>query len=397
MRLSLPSGELTLERHPVGDRTLRAWDAADEYALAHLDELGPRVGSTLLVNDAFGALATGVTAQGGAAVVDSWSDSFVSHLATTANLERNGIDPSAVCLVADVDDLSGPDGSVRYDTVVVKIPRHLSLLEHQLRSIAPLLAPGAAVIGAGMTKHIHTSTIELFEQIVGPTSTSLAKKKARLIQCEPTTRDGEALDGEALGVEGPEPWITYALARTGETVTSAPGVFSSSKLDGGTAFFLEHLPKREGPDRVVDLGCGNGVVGMIAARRNPDAELTFVDESFLAVRSAEITFRANLGGDREARFVVGDGLSVLGSGEPIAPGSVDLVLNNPPFHTNNAISDATAWQMFSDAHRALRSGGELWVVGNRHLAYHAKLKRLFGNCKVAASNSKFVVLQAIRA
>jgi 16S rRNA (guanine1207-N2)-methyltransferase len=52
--------------------------------------------------------------------------------------------------------------------------------------------------------------------------------------------------------------------------------------------------------------------------------------------------------------------------------------------------------MFADSRRSLRRGGELWVVGNRHLGYHAKLKRLFGNCEVVASNTKFVVLRAVR-
>jgi 16S rRNA (guanine1207-N2)-methyltransferase len=60
------------------------------------------------------------------------------------------------------------------------------------------------------------------------------------------------------------------------------------------------------------------------------------------------------------------------------------------------VSDEVAWQMFVQSHRALRPGGVLTVVGNRHLAYHAKLKRIFGNCTVVASNSKFVVFRAGR-
>jgi 16S rRNA (guanine1207-N2)-methyltransferase len=72
------------------------------------------------------------------------------------------------------------------------------------------------------------------------------------------------------------------------------------------------------------------------------------------------------------------------------------VVNNPPFHDDHAVGDATAWRMFRDAHRALRPGGELWVVGNRHLGHHAKLGRLFGGCTTVAANPKFVVLRAER-
>jgi len=52
--------------------------------------------------------------------------------------------------------------------------------------------------------------------------------------------------------------------------------------------------------------------------------------------------------------------------------------------------------MFEQAKRSLRNGGELRIVGNRHLGYHLKLKRLFGNCEVLGSDRKFVVLGAIR-
>jgi 16S rRNA (guanine1207-N2)-methyltransferase len=52
--------------------------------------------------------------------------------------------------------------------------------------------------------------------------------------------------------------------------------------------------------------------------------------------------------------------------------------------------------MFGTARAALRPGGELWVVGNRHLGYHVRLRRLFGRCDLVASDPKFVVLRAVR-
>lgn len=75
---------------------------------------------------------------------------------------------------------------------------------------------------------------------------------------------------------------------------------------------------------------------------------------------------------------------------------MDLVLCNPPFHSHQAVTDATARNMFAGAHAALRQGGELWVVGNRHLAYHTQLRRIFGNCVTVAGDPKFVVLRAVK-
>ena len=72
------------------------------------------------------------------------------------------------------------------------------------------------------------------------------------------------------------------------------------------------------------------------------------------------------------------------------------ILCNPPFHQQHAITDHIAWQMFNDARRSLKYGGELYVVGNRHLDYFRKLKRAFGNCTTIATNNKFVVLKATK-
>ncbi|WP_308169602.1 class I SAM-dependent methyltransferase [Acrocarpospora catenulata] len=268
--------------------------------------------------------------------------------------------------------------------LLVRVPKSLALLEDQLCRLAPAVHAGTVVVGAGMVTEIHTSTLRLFERVLGPTRTSLAERKARLIFCTPDPD----LPRE------PSPWPkTYTLDAdagpvSGRVVCDYAGVFCAERLDIGTRFFLKHLPELRGPLRVVDLGCGNGVVGLAAALIDPDAELIFVDESYPAVASARATFEANITG--KAEFHVADGMSEM------SPESVDVVLNNPPFHSHRATSDATAWRMFTGSRRALRKGGELWVVGNRHLGYHAKLRRLFGNCQVVASDPKFVVLRAVK-
>ncbi|MGW2139149.1 methyltransferase, partial [Streptomyces sp. NPDC001773] len=56
----------------------------------------------------------------------------------------------------------------------------------------------------------------------------------------------------------------------------------------------------------------------------------------------------------------------------------------------------SAFTMFHGARTALRQGGELWVVGNRHLGYHTQLRRTFGNCTTVAGDPKFVVLRAVK-
>jgi 23S rRNA (guanine1835-N2)-methyltransferase len=52
--------------------------------------------------------------------------------------------------------------------------------------------------------------------------------------------------------------------------------------------------------------------------------------------------------------------------------------------------------MFKDAESLLQNGGQLFVVGNRHLDYPNKLKRLFGNATMIATNQKFSILSATK-
>ncbi|CAL9360771.1 Ribosomal RNA large subunit methyltransferase G [Streptomyces sp. enrichment culture] len=376
-RMTTPWGEHVLTRFPEDPRDrLRAWDASDEYLLGHLAEREvPLSGTVVVVGDRWGALVTALAAHRPVQVTDS----HLAQEATRANLERDGVEPGSVRLLTTQDP--PPD---RIDVLLVRVPKSLALLEDQLLRLAPALHGGTVVVGTGMVKEIHTSTLRLFERIVGPTRTSQAVKKARLIFAEPD-----------LALERPvNPWpLAYPLpddvgALAGRTVVNHAGVFCADRLDIGTRFLLGHLPD-VGARRVVDLGCGNGVVGTAVALADPGADVLFTDESFQAVASARATYRAN-GAAGRAEFRVGDGLS----GVPDA--SVDLVLNNPPFHSHRATTDATAWRMFTGARRVLRPGGELWVVGNRHLGYHVKLRRVFGNSRLVAGNPKFVVLKAVR-
>ncbi|GGV90215.1 ribosomal RNA large subunit methyltransferase G [Streptomyces massasporeus] len=376
-RMTTPWGEPALTRFPEDPRDrLRAWDASDEYLLRHLaEERVPLDGTVVVVGDRWGALVTALAAHRPVQITDS----HLAQEATRANLARAGVEPGAVRLLTTQDP--PPE---RIDVLLVRVPKSLALLEDQLLRLAPAVHAGTVVVGTGMVKEIHTSTLTLFERILGPTRTSLAEKKARLIFCAPDP---------ALERPG-NPWpYVYTLpdgigAAAGGTVVNHAGVFCADRLDIGTRFFLHHLPEGGGR-RVVDLGCGNGVVGTSVALADPDAEVLFVDESFQAVASAEATYKAN-GVSGHAEFRVGDGLAGVPSG------SVDLVLNNPPFHSHQATTDATAWRMFTGARRALRPGGELWVIGNRHLGYHVKLRKLFGNSRLVASDPKFVVLKAVK-
>ena len=380
-------GSYRLQRYPVRKKeTLRAWDSADEYLLQYLEEkkLLQTDTSLLIINDSFGGLSLPLNKFQPVVITDS----YLSMQALQLNMQNNDVDEDSITVI---DSLVTPESTlnVRSDIgnhiVLIKIPKSLAMLEDQLHRIRPLLDKSTVVIAAAMTRHIHMSTLELFEKIIGPTKSSRAQKKSRLIFSQ--------FDADLTVADNPYPKsyaLPYKLDDVDIEVKNHAAVFSQEKLDLGSQFFIENLPVSEQYETIVDLGCGNGVLGLMAAIKNPAAKIIFTDESYMAVESAISNFLSVFEDTREAEFLQTDSL------QGIEDSSVSLVLCNPPFHQNNAINDNVAWQMFFEARLALENKGELWVIGNRHLAYHAKLKKLFGNAEVVASNNKFVIVKAIK-
>lgn len=160
---------LTLQRFPATDdvNPLQAWEAADEYLLQQLDDteiLGP----VLILNDAFGALSCALAEHKPYSI----GDSYISELATRENLRLNGIDESSVKFLDSTADYPQQPG-----VVLIKVPKTLALLEQQLRALRKVVTSDTRIIAGAKARDIHTSTLELFEKVLGPTTTTLAWKK----------------------------------------------------------------------------------------------------------------------------------------------------------------------------------------------------------------------------
>ena len=363
---------LTLKRFPETDdvNPLQAWEAADDYLLQQLDDTEIS-GPVLIFNDAFGALACALAEHKPYSI----GDSYLSELATRENLRHNELDESSVRFLESTADY--PQAPA---VVLIKIPKQLALLEQQLRALRKVVTPETRIIGGTKARDVHNSTLELFEKVLGTTTTTLAWKKARLINCVYTAPAlADAPETNSWKLEG-TPW----------TIHNHANVFSRNGLDIGARFFIEHLPSNlEG--EIVDLGCGNGVVGLTLLERNPEANVVFVDESPMAVASSRLNVETNMPDavDR-CEFMINNALS------GVEPFRFNAVLCNPPFHQQHALTDSVAWEMFHHARRCLKINGELVIVANRHLDYFHKLKKIFGNCTTVATNSKFVVLKAVK-
>jgi 23S rRNA (guanine1835-N2)-methyltransferase len=351
-----------LHRYPRNPRELlQAWDSADELLLAHAlteDLTSKRV---LVLNDSFGALACGLNVDD----LTSYTDSYLSAQGTELN-SKGIIKP-----LSRLSELSG-----NYDHVFARIPKNMTFFEDELTALTHHLTPGATLNFGYMVKHQAKSAFDLIERLVGKTSTSLARKKARLIFARFEKSASSRLAPAHISIDSfSEPFTNYS------------NVFSREKLDIGTRFFLDHLPTGKF-STILDLGCGNGVLGIAAHRSNPSSSMIFCDESQMAIQSAQENFETHTTGNASYHWTH--------SCEPVKAESVDLVLCNPPFHQGQAVGDHIARQMFQDAKRVLRKNGVLRVIGNGHLHYPAVLKKIFGNSETVAKNPKFVIAEAVK-
>ena len=373
--LSLFDRSLNLQRYPKrAQKLLQAWDAGDEYIIKHVEELNLEDGKNILIlNDNFGALSCWFSEKHN---VTMMTDSFVAQRGTLKNLQRNHC--NRVQLITATEEM--PQG---FDLVLMQIPKNNRMLTWQLQQLRQSMTAECPIIAVNKAKEIHSSTLEIFEDFLGETKTSLAWKKHRLVLSNANAANPATI-AEA---------VCWSVDNEDIDLLNYPNVYSGERLDQGARFMLEHIPVDPELRHIIDLGCGNGVLSVKAAQLNPEARITCVDESFMAVESARRNLEVNLGKERQFQFIANNCL------DGFKKHSSYLVLCNPPFHQGQAITDHIAWQMFCDAKHILCKEGKLLVIGNRHLDYDDKLCRLFGeeNVTTIASNSKFVILEAVKA
>ena len=362
-----PFGTFDLLRYPPRPREpLRAWCAADELLLEEVKRLAVASERVLVVNDEQGALCTALQPRA------LWTDSAVAALALEANLRRNKC--------GDVTTIWSTEPPPANATLaVLRVPKQLPYLEYQLAQLAATLPAGATVLAAGMDKHLSPRTAALLEQYIGPTERHRGRRKARLFSAALRTSPRAPAPGDNA----------YYCAELEAELIALPNVFSREGLDIGSRFLLAHLDQLAPTGTILDLACGNGVLGLAALQRGLASQLVCCDESAMAIAST----RANAGRlfpERSADILLhhGDGLLAYRGPAP------QLILCNPPFHINHAVDDFAGRRLLAQCAEALAPGGQLLLVANRHLDYRPTLRQVFQRVDKLATNSKFILWHA---
>lgn len=246
----------------------------------------------------------------------------------------------------------------RYGAVVWRPPadRGLRRVRAELAAVAALVAPGGTVWalqhkdeGAQRGERAAAERFGRVEVVAREAGWRLAALRDPLPDAPPEDPVAafEAPDGPAR---------------------SLAGVFAADKVDPGTRVLLAALAARgPAPGRLLDLGCGTGLLAR-RALRDGAREVVAVDDDLAAVRSAALQL-ADADAGARARVVHADLI------DGVVPLGFDAVWCNPPFHVGRQVVGALSRAFVAAAHEALRPGGEAWFVANRALPYEAELER----------------------
>nr|WP_306422500.1 methyltransferase [Paenarthrobacter aurescens] len=364
----------SLSRLPdVEADNLQAHDATDRILLEAAAEIvGPDT-KVVVVGDRYGALTLGAVAGLGVGHVRVHQDLFTGRLALKRNAEAAGLGHRFAQRELGRELLDGAD------LVLLQLPKSLAELEEIADAVARFAAPDSVLLAGGRVKHMSVGMNAVLDKYFSSVQPQLGRQKSRVI----VARHPQPLSGTpAFPVEQPLPEL-------GITVCAHGAVFSGARLDIGTRYLLTFLDRMPAVHRVVDLGCGTGILATMYVRRHELASVIATDQSAAAVASAQGTAAANGLGERIS-VLHDDAMSTLEAG------SADLILLNPPFHLGASVHAGAALKMFEAAARVLAPGGELWTVYNSHLQYRASLGRLIGPTTEEGRNPKFTVTRSIK-
>ncbi|UWQ28051.1 class I SAM-dependent methyltransferase [Leisingera sp. M523] len=204
-------------------------------------------------------------------------------------------------------------------------------------------------------------------------------------RCEPSVPVSKA-HGKVFWIDGGtdlSEWLPTEPQQV-EGFSTAPGVFSADGIDPASRMLAAALPQKLGRC-VADLGAGWGYLSAEVLKRESVEELHLAEADYHALACA----RQNVA-DSRAQFHWADARTWK------APGTVNTVVMNPPFHTGRTAEPSLGQAFIGAAAAMLAPSGSLWMVANRHLPYEVALGERFAQVREEGGDNRFKILHAAR-
>ena len=275
------------------------------------------------------------------------------------------------------------------DSVVIRISQERVALLQLLVDAFSILKDGGRCYIAGATNEGIKTAASTLETMFGNARVLARDSSHRVIVAAKRTSSLTLPENADVSILATSTFKEVDVVLRGRTyrLCTRPGVFSWEHLDEATSLLAGVMEIHDG-NSVLDLGCGSGVLGVVASSLAHGVRITMVDADIEAVRSAKHTAEVN--GTKNWRAIASDVASAVLSER------FDVVVTNPPFHVGKATDLGVPNQFITDAHDVLSPGGRLFLVANRTLPYEQAIKHRFGNVSNVHDGPRFKVLSAQR-
>jgi 16S rRNA (guanine1207-N2)-methyltransferase len=321
-----------------------------------------------------GSVPTALWAARSGATVHHYIDSIAEAASLSATLSRNRLaavasrpDWQAVASAAETCDLA-----------LLHLPRGREHQQQLLQLAGALLLPGGRLIFVGAKNEGIRSAVHDAARIYG--RAGVVSRKGGYHAAMATRPAAAMSPPQVLFTSHP---IVVDGAQT--NLVACAGAFAPDRLDGGAAALIAGMQIVPGT-RLLDLGCGTGLVALAAARQGGD--VIAADVSARAVASAQRTLAANGYPSTTVHLCCG--------AAAIDDATVDTVVTNPPFHKGHDVNFEVSQLFVREAARVLKPGGHVTLVANTHLDYERWLRQHFGSVATAHETNRFRVWHATK-
>ena len=329
-------------------------------------------------NGLVGAVAARIAAEGHVTLLDANS---VAVEAARRTLDANDATNAEVLWA----DCAQPVLGRTFDVILALCPRTRALREQTILDAATLLRPGGRFYIAGANK-LGIKTAERFTKEIFGNAEAVAYKSGCRVVTATRQEEVETASSDYYN------WRRVAAEVAGQRLEYAtkPGLFSWEELDEGTRLLIEALLEKPlyANSRVLDVGCGAGVLTLVAARQAQKGNVTAVDVDCRAVEATRRTLALN--NVANAEVLCSD------CAEAVQRKTFTAIVTNPPFHHERASTYAVAEQIIRDAARILKQRGRLFLVANAFLKYRPLLDAAFGHVELLRQTNAFKVWLATK-
>ena len=364
---------------------LSNWDRVTPATvlLAETVEVAPSA-QVLQLGCGHGALGVALARQVPGGHVALMDTDFIASTMAEQTLKANDIANAQVRPAISVL----PDGAGAFDTVVMELPKGHKLARRWLVEAQAALKPGGELYLAGANEQGIQPAVQDTAALFGEAAVLRYKKGNRVARAAAGRAGQAAGQPEWAGEAGiaPGTWREFEVGVRGHTfrLRSLPGVFAyEDDLDEGTRLLLDQLEVAPGA-QVLDVGCGYGIIGLVAARLGA-SHVDMVDVSLLAIAAARENIAGNAISNAEA--FLSDAFSATGNRR------YDLIASNPPFHTGKSVDYAVAHAFIEHARSALKPRGRLLLVANKFIRYDQLMRTTFDTVECLVETNKYHVLQ----